>query len=163
MVEQTRPTDDEVFNKATATMTTRNRHLDPPRYHRSRRKEEKDIDAVIEQAKEAGLLALVAVTEHSGEFERLVELSDRYSGFVLPCLGVHPVQENPPQGQRAATLQDLQTALPLIEKYKEYLLAIGEVGLDFTPRIACTEAQKNEQRKVFIEQIEIAKQLDLPL
>ncbi|XP_067901097.1 putative deoxyribonuclease tatdn3 isoform X2 [Heterodontus francisci] len=122
-----------------------------------------DIDAVIEQAKKAGLLALVAVAEHSGEFERLIELSDKYTGFVLPCLGVHPVQGNSPQEQRAATLQDLQTALPLIEKYKDYLLAIGEVGLDFTPRFASTEAQKNEQRKVFIEQIEIAKQLDLPL
>ncbi|XP_038667098.1 putative deoxyribonuclease tatdn3 isoform X3 [Scyliorhinus canicula] len=122
-----------------------------------------DIDTVIEQARKAGLLALVAVAEHSGEFERLIELSDKYSGFVLPCLGVHPVQGNPPQEQRAATLQDLQTALPLIEKYKEHLLAIGEVGLDFTPRIASTEAQKNEQRQVFIEQIEIAKRLDLPL
>ncbi|XP_060686882.1 putative deoxyribonuclease TATDN3 isoform X2 [Hemiscyllium ocellatum] len=122
-----------------------------------------DIDAVIEQAKKAGLLALVAVAEHSGEFERLIELSERYSGFVLPCLGVHPVQGSPPQEQRAATLQDLQTALPLIERYKEHLLAIGEVGLDFTPRFASTEAQKNEQRQVFIEQIEIAKRLDLPL
>ncbi|XP_078085941.1 deoxyribonuclease TATDN3-like isoform X3 [Mustelus asterias] len=122
-----------------------------------------DIDTVIEQAKKAGLLALVAVAEHSGEFEKLIELSDKYSGFVLPCLGVHPVQGNPPQEQRAATLQDLQTALPLIEKYKEHLLAIGEVGLDFSPRFASTEAQKNEQRKVFIEQIEIAKRLDLPL
>ncbi|XP_072436910.1 putative deoxyribonuclease TATDN3 [Chiloscyllium punctatum] len=122
-----------------------------------------DIDAVIEQAKKAGLLALVAVAEHSGEFERLIELSERYSRFVLPCLGVHPVQGNLPQEQRAATLQDLQTALPLIERYKEHLLAIGEVGLDFTPRFASTEAQKNEQRKVFIEQIEIAKRLDLPL
>ncbi|XP_078413165.1 putative deoxyribonuclease tatdn3 isoform X2 [Cetorhinus maximus] len=122
-----------------------------------------DINTVIEQAKKAGLLALVAVAEHSGEFERLIELSDKYSGFVLPCLGVHPVQGNPPHEQRAATLQDLQAALPLIEKYKEYLLAIGEVGLDFTPRFASTEAQKNEQRKVFIEQIQIAKRLDLPL
>ncbi|XP_072364918.1 putative deoxyribonuclease tatdn3 isoform X2 [Scyliorhinus torazame] len=122
-----------------------------------------DIDTVIEQARKTGLLALVAVAEHSGEFERLIELSDKYSGFVLPCLGVHPVQGNPPQEQRAATLQDLQTALPLIEKYKEHLLAIGEVGLDFTPRFASTEAQKSEQRQVFIEQIEIAKRLDLPL
>uniref|UniRef100_UPI00398F7671 putative deoxyribonuclease TATDN3 isoform X3 n=1 Tax=Pristiophorus japonicus TaxID=55135 RepID=UPI00398F7671 len=131
--------------------------------HLAAREFRTDIDAVIDQAKKAGLLALVAVAEHSGEFERLIELSDKYSGFVLPCLGVHPVQGNPPQEQRGATLQDLQTALPLIEKYKECLLAIGEVGLDFTPRFASTEAQKNEQRKVFIEQIEIAKQLDLPL
>lgn len=122
-----------------------------------------DIDEVIEESKKSGILALVAVAEHAGEFERLIELSNKYSGFVLPCLGVHPVQGNPPQEQRSATLEDLQNALPLIEKYKDCLLAIGEVGLDFTPRIASTEAQKNEQKKVFIEQIEIAKQFDLPL
>lgn len=122
-----------------------------------------DIDEVIEESKKTGILALVAVAEHAGEFERLIELSNKYSGFVLPCLGVHPVQGNPPQEQRSATLEDLQNALPLIEKYKDCLLAIGEVGLDFTPRIASTEAQKNEQKKVFIEQIEIAKQFDLPL
>lgn len=124
---------------------------------------QKDIDEVIEESKKTGILALVAVAEHAGEFERLIELSNKYSGFVLPCLGVHPVQGNPPQEQRSATLEDLQNALPLIEKYKDCLLAIGEVGLDFTPRIASTEAQKNEQKKVFIEQIEIAKQFDLPL
>ncbi|XP_072121261.1 putative deoxyribonuclease TATDN3 isoform X1 [Mobula birostris] len=122
-----------------------------------------DIDAVIEQSKKVGLLALVAVAEHAGEFERLIELSNKYPGFVLPCFGVHPVQVNPSQEQRSATVEDLEDALPLIEKYKECLLAIGEVGLDFTPRFASTEVQKNEQRKVFIEQIEIAKKLDLPL
>ncbi|XP_072906973.1 putative deoxyribonuclease TATDN3 isoform X3 [Hemitrygon akajei] len=122
-----------------------------------------DIDAVVEQSKKVGLLALVAVAEHAGEFERLIELSDKYPGFVLPCFGVHPVQGNPSQEQRSATLEDLEDALPLIEKYKGCLLAIGEVGLDFTPRFASTEVQKNEQRKVFIEQIEIAKKLDLPL
>ncbi|XP_042189396.1 tatD DNase domain containing 3-like isoform X2 [Callorhinchus milii] len=122
-----------------------------------------DIDAVIDQAKKAGILALVAVAEHSEEFERLMELSEKYSGFVLPCLGVHPVQVDPSGEQRSATLQDLEAALPLIEKYKERLLAIGEVGLDFTPRFASTDAQKNEQRQVLIRQIEIAKQLDLPL
>uniref|UniRef100_V9LBN6 Putative deoxyribonuclease TATDN3-like protein n=1 Tax=Callorhinchus milii TaxID=7868 RepID=V9LBN6_CALMI len=112
---------------------------------------------------QAGILALVAVAEHSEEFERLMELSEKYSGFVLPCLGVHPVQVDPSGEQRSATLQDLEAALPLIEKYKERLLAIGEVGLDFTPRFASTDAQKNEQRQVLIRQIEIAKQLDLPL
>ncbi|KAG9336210.1 hypothetical protein JZ751_002557 [Albula glossodonta] len=58
---------------------------------------------------------------------------------------------------------DLNAALPLIEKYKDRLLAIGEVGLDFTPRFVSSDAGKDEQRTVLIKQAEIAKRLDLPL
>ncbi|XP_063775125.1 putative deoxyribonuclease TATDN3 isoform X3 [Pseudophryne corroboree] len=120
-----------------------------------------DIDTVLEEAKAAGVQALVAVAEHSAEFDRLMLLSRRFPGLVFPCLGVHPVQGT--EQQRSATLQDLEDALPLIERYKKELVAIGEVGLDFTPRIASTEEQKEEQRQVFIRQIQLAKQLDLPL
>ncbi|RXM31808.1 Deoxyribonuclease Tat-D, partial [Acipenser ruthenus] len=87
----------------------------------------------------------------------------RFPGFVLPCLGVHPVQGIPPQEQRGATMQDLDAAVPLIEKYKDQLLAIGEVGLDFSPRFASTDTQREEQRLVLIRQVEIAKRLNLPL
>lgn len=131
--------------------------------HISAQEFDKDIEDVIGKAKEAGVLALVAVAEHSGEFERIIELSDRFPGFVLPCLGVHPVQGIPPQEQRGATMQDLDAAVPLIEKYKDQLLAIGEVGLDFSPRFASTDTQREEQRLVLIRQVEIAKRLNLPL
>ncbi|KAM4695031.1 putative deoxyribonuclease tatdn3-B [Discoglossus pictus] len=122
-----------------------------------------DIDQVLEEAKKVGLQGLVAVAEHSGEFEKLIQLSKRYQGLVFPCLGVHPVQGTAPDPQRSATLKDLEDALPLIELYKDELVAIGEVGLDFTPRIASTDDQKEEQRQVFIRQIDLAKRLDLPL
>ncbi|MBN3281904.1 TATD3 deoxyribonuclease, partial [Polyodon spathula] len=87
----------------------------------------------------------------------------RFPGFVLPCLGVHPVQGIPPQEQRGVTMRDLDAAVPLIENYKDQLLAIGEVGLDFSPRFASTDTQREEQRLVLIRQVEIAKRLDLPL
>uniref|UniRef100_A0A8C3SCV7 TatD DNase domain containing 3 n=1 Tax=Chelydra serpentina TaxID=8475 RepID=A0A8C3SCV7_CHESE len=82
---------------------------------------------------------------------------------VLPCLGIHPVQGIPPEEQCSVTLKDLDAALPLIELYKDRLLAIGEVGLDFTPRFASTDEQKQEQRQVLTKQIQLAKRLDLPL
>ncbi|XP_066886187.1 putative deoxyribonuclease TATDN3 isoform X7 [Kogia breviceps] len=111
-----------------------------------------DLDDVLEKAKKANVMALVVVAEHSGEFEKIMQLSERYNGFVLPCLGVHPVQGVSPKDQRSVTLKDLDVALPIIEYYKDRLLAIGEVGLDFSPRIAGTDEQKEEQRQVLIRQ-----------
>ncbi|MEJ1270563.1 TatD DNase domain containing 3 [Cricetulus griseus] len=122
-----------------------------------------DLDEVLEKAKKAHVTALVAVAEHAGEFERIMQLSERYTGFILPCLGVHPVQELSPEEPRSVTLKDLDVALPIIEKYKDRLLAIGEVGLDFSPRFAGTEEQKEEQRQVLIRQVQLAKRLNVPL
>ncbi|XP_055966772.1 putative deoxyribonuclease TATDN3 isoform X2 [Sorex fumeus] len=131
-------------------------HLCAPEFGR-------DLDDVLQKAKQANVKALVVVAEHAGEFEKIMRLSERYDGFVLPCLGVHPIQGLSPAGQRSVTLKDLDVALPIIEKYKDRLLAIGEVGLDFSPRLASTEEQKEEQRQVFIRQIQLAKRLGLPL
>ncbi|XP_073409475.1 putative deoxyribonuclease tatdn3-B isoform X3 [Dendrobates tinctorius] len=122
-----------------------------------------DIDHVLTEAKAVGVWALVAVAEHSAEFEKVIHLSRRYPQLVFPCLGVHPVQAANPEQQRSATLQDVNDALPLIEQYRDDLVAVGEVGLDFTPRIANTDDQKEEQRQVFIRQIQLAKRLGLPL
>ncbi|XP_018586094.1 putative deoxyribonuclease TATDN3 isoform X1 [Scleropages formosus] len=122
-----------------------------------------DLEDVIQKSKKIGLKAIVAVAEDAGEFDKIIQICERFPGFVFPCLGVHPVQGSPPQQERGATLQDLDAALPLIEKYKDHLVAIGEVGLDFTPRIVNTDKGKEEQRQVLIQQAGIAKRLDLPL
>lgn len=124
---------------------------------------DKDIEEVVESSKKAGILALLAVAEHAGEFDKIIDLSQRFPGFIFPCLGVHPVQDISPEQQRGASLQDLDAALPIIEKYKDHLVAIGEVGLDFTPRYVSGETDKESQRQVLIRQAQIAKELDLPL
>ncbi|XP_027856088.1 putative deoxyribonuclease TATDN3 isoform X1 [Xiphophorus couchianus] len=124
---------------------------------------DKDVEEVIENSKEAGLLALLAVAEHAGEFTKIIELSQRFPGFIFPCLGVHPVQDDSPEQQRSASLQDLDAALPVIEKYKDRLVGVGEVGLDFTPRFVSGESDKESQKLVLIRQAQVAKELDLPL
>ncbi|XP_047610093.1 putative deoxyribonuclease TATDN3 isoform X3 [Phacochoerus africanus] len=131
-------------------------HLSAPDFYH-------DLDDVLEKAKKASVMALVVVAEHSGEFEKIMQLSERYNGFVLPCLGIHPVQGVSSEDQRSVTLKDLDIALPIIENYKDQLLAIGEVGLDFSPRIAGTDEQKEEQRQVLIRQVQLARRLNLPL
>ncbi|CAB1453323.1 unnamed protein product [Pleuronectes platessa] len=107
-----------------------------------RRDFDQDLEEVVENSKKAGVLALLAVAEHAGEFEKIISLSQRFPG---------------------ASLEDLDAALPIIEKYKDQLVAIGEVGLDFTPRYIKSETDKDTQRQVLIRQAQIAKELDLPL
>uniref|UniRef100_A0A3Q2Z6D7 TatD DNase domain containing 3 n=1 Tax=Hippocampus comes TaxID=109280 RepID=A0A3Q2Z6D7_HIPCM len=106
---------------------------------------------------------LIVVAERFSHLSLTYFFIFRFPGFVLPCLGVHPVQEVSSDQHRSASLQDLDAALPLIDKYKDHLVAIGEVGLDFTPRYVSSESDKENQRQVLIRQVHLAKELDLPL
>uniref|UniRef100_A0A8C9RWI9 TatD DNase domain containing 3 n=1 Tax=Scleropages formosus TaxID=113540 RepID=A0A8C9RWI9_SCLFO len=112
---------------------------------------------------EAGVRALISVTEEVSEFARVIQLSKVYPGLVAPCLGVHPVQRSGSQEQRSVTIKDLEPALPLFQKYKGDIVAIGEIGLDFTPWYATSSQQREEQQAVFIKQLQISKEMDLPV
>ena len=52
------------------------------------------------------------------------------------------------------SVEDLDVAVPLIEKNHHRLVAIGEVGLDFTPFWCKTEADKDGQRCVLKAQVD---------
>ncbi|OXB77908.1 UNVERIFIED_CONTAM: hypothetical protein H355_015194 [Colinus virginianus] len=115
--------------------------------HLSARCFQADVAAVVQAARQAAVAAVVAVSEQAEEFRSVLELSHRCEARAWP-----------PQGRL-----DLDAALPLIELYKDKLVAIGEVGLDFTPRFASTDEHKEAQRQVLIKQVELARRLDLPL
>lgn len=111
---------------------------------------------------QAGVKALVAVTEGASEFEKVILLSKTYPGFVFPCFGIHPLQGSG-QDLHSVKIQDLEPFLPLFQKYRADIVAVGEIGLDFTPWFAKTTQERDEQIKVFIKQLEISKELDLPV
>ncbi|XP_067030935.1 putative deoxyribonuclease TATDN3 isoform X2 [Acropora muricata] len=119
--------------------------------HISAKEFDEDVEAVIEEAKKVGVKAVVGVTESRAEFGAMIDLHNRYPDFVAPCLGVHPVQSLCPD--RSATLEDLEGVEELIREHQDNLVAIGEVGLDFTPRFIKTELDKVSQREVFSRQI----------
>ncbi|XP_056424254.1 putative deoxyribonuclease tatdn3-A isoform X2 [Hyla sarda] len=115
-----------------------------------------------EEFSQGGVQALVSVTEHAGELETLLHLSDRYPSYVMPCFGVHPIQSTA-DGSHSVTMQDLKPALDKFEQYKDRLVGIGEIGLDFTPWLTPTSKEREEQLRVFQKQLDIAKQMDLPV
>ncbi|XP_023203155.1 putative deoxyribonuclease tatdn3 isoform X2 [Xiphophorus maculatus] len=89
---------------------------------------------------QAGVKTLVAVTEEVEEFPRVLHLQERYPDLVAPCLGLHPLQAA--GGQHSVRPQ---------------------IGLDFTPWCAPTQQDRDDQMKVFIGQLDIAMEMDLPV
>ena len=122
-------------------------HLDDARYN-------DDIDAVIARAKEQGVERFIIPGADPTTLKRAVELSEEYSEIYF-SVGVHPYD---------AKNYDKNFLKEFVSHPK--CVAIGECGLDYF-RLPNNQEEivkeKALQKKVFIDQIEWAKELDLPL
>ncbi|XP_061563143.1 putative deoxyribonuclease tatdn3 [Cololabis saira] len=134
--------------------------------HISAREFDEDLEDVIQRTREAGVTTLVAVTEDVSEFPRVLQLQERHPDLLAPCFGIHPLQAGGgpgDPGSRSVKPQDLDAALPLFYEHADRLVAVGEIGLDFTPWCAPTQQDRDDQLSVFVRQLDVAKQLDLPV
>jgi len=122
-------------------------HLDDERYN-------DDIDDVLSRAKEQGVERFIIPGADPKTLKRAVELSERFSEVYF-SVGVHPYD---------ASNYDKSFLEPFVNHSK--CVAIGECGLDYY-RLPENEdeilIEKALQKKVFIDQIEWAKELKLPL
>ena len=122
-------------------------HLDDARYN-------DDIDAVIARAKEQGVERFIIPGADPTTLKRAVELSEEYSEIYF-SVGVHPYD---------AKNYDENFLKEFVSHPK--CVAIGECGLDYF-RLPNNQEEivkeKALQKEVFIDQIEWAKELDLPL
>uniref|UniRef100_A0A1I7ZEI8 Deoxyribonuclease TATDN3 n=1 Tax=Steinernema glaseri TaxID=37863 RepID=A0A1I7ZEI8_9BILA len=127
-------------------------HLADPQF-------DNDIDDVILRAQNSGVRGAIVCAEFLDQFDRVLELSDKYPSFAFPAFGIHPVQ----RGNVSANNEHYDGAEEAIIREKHRLAAVGEVGLDFTPRYIKNDEDKAVQREIFAKQIAIARSLDLPL
>ncbi len=113
-----------------------------------------DREEVIQNALEAGVAAMLNVGTGSPQgdsFESTSELTKKYSN-IYGAVGIHPHDAS----EYSETVENR-----LIELFKsnENLIAWGEIGLDYFYE----HSPKDVQRKVFRRQINVAKELDLPI
>ncbi|KAL3099003.1 hypothetical protein niasHS_000991 [Heterodera schachtii] len=121
-----------------------------------------DISQVIDRAKQNGVKAALVVAEFKDDFERILELAHQFPDFIFPCFGMHPVQ----RGHISCSEEMYKNSEvdKCIRTHSDQLIAVGEVGLDFKPlHLKNGDVDKEEQRKVFRAQIELANELQLPL
>lgn len=118
-------------------------HLDDDRF-------DEDRDEVIKQCTEAGVGLILNAASNMETSYRSIELAEKYP-FIYAAVGVHP---------HDASEMDENTAdvLAFLTGNKK-VRAIGEIGLDYH----YDYSPRDVQRKRFIEQIDLARQLKLPI
>jgi len=107
---------------------------------------------------------------------QVIEVAEKYEEGVYASIGLHPiyaaaefmkVKTDPDEGEFLIKEQDFEK-----ENYKELALsskkvvAIGEIGLDYyyKPKTSAKLAKfKEKQKQVFLKQLNLAKELNLPV
>ena len=115
-----------------------------------------DIDAALERASDAGVNAVIAVSEDLSSSKKNLAIKNRIENpkIYLGC-GIHPSE---------AHKEDIETFLEFIHGNINEMTLIGEIGLDFWYRWARKDEDiKTKQRDVFRSLLKVAKEHHLPV
>lgn len=118
-------------------------HLDDPRY-------DADREQVLARAHDAGIGACITIGCDLQTSRAAVTLADRYPG-VYATVGVHPHEVRNIQDGWYSELEQLASHPKVV--------AYGEIGLDYH----YDHSPRDVQRARFREQIQLARQLHLPV
>lgn len=111
---------------------------------------EEDVHEVIQRALEAKVEKMVVIGFDRKTIEKALELMDQYS-FIYGVIGWHPVDAID------CTEEDLEWIRELAAHPK--IVGIGETGLDYY----WDKSPKDVQQELFRKQIQLAKDLQLPI
>ena len=112
-------------------------------------------DEAVARAMAAGLSGIVAVSASLPTCEGTIRLAKQHPGFVHAALGIHPTEFFD---------QDLNSSLAFIRGNAPGCVAVGEIGLDYWHRLVRRdEAQRERQREFYVAQLQLARELDLPV
>ena len=117
--------------------------------------EVENLDGMLEEARKASVIAIVAVGSNYQSNVKTLELSQIYYPFVYPALGLHPCE-----------LADLEPSgidknLRFIEENIASAVAIGEIGLDYNKRVL-KATPKELQKDVLQQLLGLAKKYTKP-
>jgi TatD DNase family protein len=119
--------------------------------HIQTRQFDKDRDAVIQAAFDAGVGHIVVPGVEVETSRSAVELTSRHPGHLFAAVGVHPHDATELSADALTTLRALAT--------EPGVVAIGEIGLDYYRNLAPQETQ----RAALTAQLELARELDAPI
>lgn len=120
-------------------------HLDAPEYAGGK------LEEAIAGAKKAGIEKIISVGCNEETSLKNIELSKAYNGYIYATYGFHP--------HNAEEFDAARHTAQMRECVKDPgVVAIGEIGLDYYRELSPRAAQK----KVFLAQLAMARELDFP-
>lgn len=118
-------------------------HLDDKRF-------DQDREELINSLKENQIDLVINIGADYETSKASVELAEKYEN-IFAVVGVHPHDAKDVSENYLEELKELSK--------HEKVVAIGEIGLDYY----YDNSPREEQKKIFIEQLQLAKNLDLPV
>jgi len=117
-----------------------------------------NVDAVVNDAKQLGVAALVTNSTDLESSHRSLKLAEEYPDHVYAALGIHP------WNTKQLKPNEVQDTVEFILKHKENrqkVVAVGEIGLDasYSGNGEPTEIQK----QVFHDMLLVAEKTSLPV
>lgn len=109
-----------------------------------------DFDAVVKRAKDAGVHKIMIITTEVEEAYQAIEFVKKDPEHFQVAYGIHPEFVHSDKH----ILEDVEKIIALKE-----VSALGEIGLDYHYE----KDSKEEQKQLFIDQIELAKKYDKPI
>jgi TatD DNase family protein len=111
-----------------------------------------DLDEVLRRAETSGVSGIVTIGIDLASSQRAVELARKYP-MLKAAIGVHP------HDVKNAKDTDWGRLLHLAADNQDYIVAWGEIGLDY----AKNHSPQNIQRREFAHQLELSQQARLPV
>lgn len=118
--------------------------------HYDSQKYDEDRDAVLSAMPEHNVGTIVNSAADWESVTEVVELAERYP-FIYAAVGLHPDEVGALNEERFAFLKE--------QCQKEKVVAVGEIGLDYY----WDNESHDVQKKWFIRQLNLARELDLPV
>ena len=109
-----------------------------------------DVDAVIARAVSAQIKSIIVTGTDVGSSKSANSLCQKYPSYLYSTAGVHPHTASKVESNWIEELRKLAR--------DQNVVAIGETGLDYFRNFSPRE----DQRQVFLKQLQLAVELDMP-
>jgi len=115
----------------------------------------RNLDLMLEEAKKAGVIAIVAVGSNYQSNMKTLKISQQNRRFVYPAFGLHPWELG-----NLGTFK-INENLRFIEQNIASAVAVGEIGLDYDKRVLKV-ASKELQKEVLGRLLNLARKYTKP-